>query len=306
MARTTLAVEPASASDMMLIERYLDSSWLERGLSANTLAAYRTDLVLLSRFLSGSECLLENAKSTDLLRFISIADSSARATQVRRRSTLKRFYEYLAREGIITQTPLENTRSVAVKRSLPVALSEINVERLLAAAKPDSAIGLRDRAMLEVLYATGLRVSELIKLSLSQVNLIQGTLCVIGKGGKERLVPLGEVAIDTVNDFLTTARSVLLGQQHSEVLFPVRKGRAMSRQRFWQKIRHYAALAGITTAVSPHTLRHSFATHLLNHGADLRAVQMMLGHRDISTTQIYTHVARERLKKLHAQHHPRG
>ncbi len=307
MARTTHpAAKPVTALDAALIKQYLDASWLERRLSPNTLAAYRTDLTLLSRFLANRKRHLSDADSADLLGFISTSDSGARATQMRRRSTLKRFYEYLVREGIIAETPLEGIGSAAVKRALPAALSEVNVERLLAAANPASAIGLRDRAMMEVLYATGLRVSELTGLTLSQVNLIQGALRVIGKGRKERLVPLGEVAIDTVSDFLSGARPVLLGQRPSEVLFPTRSGRAMSRQRFWQQIRHYAVLAGINATVSPHTLRHSFATHLLNHGADLRAVQMMLGHKDISTTQIYTHVARERLKQLHAQHHPRG
>ena len=296
----------AATTDAALIDRYLDAAWLERGLSRNTLAAYRTDLVLLSRFLTVGEVGLIGATRDDLLRFLTGSDTVSARTLVRRRSTLRCFYQYLVREHRLAVSPCERIDSVRVGRSLPVALSESNVERLLMAPNLHTPMGLRDRAMLELLYATGLRVSELVDLTIPRINLVQGTLRVIGKGNKERLVPLGEEAVAALTDFLDSAWLAIQGRKRSEALFPTRRGTAMTRQGFWQRVRHYAVLAGIDAPVSPHTLRHSFATHLLNHGADLRVVQMLLGHKDISTTQIYTHVARKRLQQLHARHHPRG
>ena len=221
-------------------------------------------------------------------------------------SSLRRFYQYLLREGMITDDPTAQIESPKLGRPLPKSLTEEQVEKLLQAPDAETALGLRDRAMLETLYATGLRVSELVGLTLQQANLQAGVVKVIGKGDKERLVPLGEEAVEWLQRYLNEERSKLLHGQTSDALFPTARGAAMTRQAFWHNLKRYTHLAGIETHLSPHTLRHAFATHLLNHGADLRVVQMLLGHVDLSTTQIYTQVARERLKQLHAQHHPRG
>ncbi|WP_051482741.1 site-specific tyrosine recombinase XerD [Thioalkalivibrio sp. HK1] len=299
-------VHPA---DARLIDGFIDAGFLERGLSPATSSAYRGDLVHFCRWFFAKmegEAGVEKARRADILEFISEHSHWPPRTLARRLSALRRFYRHLEREGKVEGNPCDRVESPRLGRSLPTTLSETQVERLLEAPDLDRPLGLRDRAMLEVLYATGLRVSELVGLSLAQVNLRQGAVRVVGKGGKERLTPLGEPAIEWIERFLADARSGIIGGLSSQALFPTALGKPMSRQAFWQMIRRYALKAGITDPISPHTLRHAFATHLLNHGVDLRVVQMLLGHRDISTTQIYTHVARERLKNLHLEHHPRG
>jgi integrase/recombinase XerD len=249
---------------------------------------------------------ITGAQRADLLAFLgSFSGPSARST-ARRLASLRRFYQYLLRERLIDQDPSDRLEGPRLGRPLPNSLTEAEVESLLNAPCVGEAIGLRDRTMLELLYATGLRVSELVQLKSMQVNLRQGVVRVTGKGQKDRLVPLGEVAIDWLQRYLSVARPDLMRGRLAEELFVTRRGERMTRQAFWYLIKRYAILAGITKPLSPHTLRHAFATHLLNHGADLRVVQMLLGHCDISTTQIYTHVARARLKEVHAKHHPRG
>ena len=279
---------------------------MERGLAAATLAAYRGDLTRFSRWLSNRGLGLENARRLDVLDFLAEHAHWPPRTIARRLSALRRFYQHLEREGRIAGNPCDRIDAPRLGRPLPGTLTEQDVERLLAAPDVDTVLGVRDRAMLEVLYATGLRVSELVGLRSEQVDLRQGVLRVVGKGGRERLVPLGEQAVDWLERFLERGRTGILGARSSAALFPTGRGRAMTRQAFWQLVKRYARRAGILRDISPHTLRHAFATHLLDHGADLRVVQMLLGHRDISTTQIYTHVARERLKAIHARHHPRG
>lgn len=289
-----------------VIDRFLDALWLERGLSENTLSAYRSDLYSYSDWLAQTSRELLQSRPEDILAYLaSISGMSAR-TGARRLSSLRRFFQYLAREGRIDHDPCTRIAAPRVGRPLPKSLTEEEVEGLLAAPDTSTAIGRRDRAMLEVLYATGLRVSELVSLQLGQVNLRQGVIRVTGKGNKERLVPLGEEAADWLERFIRQGRAELLQGPPVPALFPSRRGRMMTRQTFWHAVRRHAVRAGITKTLSPHVLRHAFATHLLNHGADLRVVQMLLGHSDISTTQIYTYVARERLKNLHAEHHPRG
>ena len=279
---------------------------MERGLAAATLAAYRGDLTRFSRWLSSRGLGLENARRLDVLDFLAEHAHWPPRTTARRLSALRRFYQHLEREGRIAGNPCDRIDAPRLGRPLPGTLTEQDVERLLAAPDVDTVLGVRDRAMLEVLYATGLRVSELVGLRSEQVDLRQGVLRVVGKGGRERLVPLGEQAVDWLERFLERGRAGILGARSSSALFPTGRGRAMTRQAFWQLVKRHARGAGILRDISPHTLRHAFATHLLDHGADLRVVQMLLGHRDISTTQIYTHVARERLKAIHARHHPRG
>ena len=279
---------------------------MERGLAAATLAAYRGDLTRFSLWLSGRGLGLVNARRLDVLDFLAEHARRSPRTIARRLSALRRFYRHLERAGRIAGNPCERIDAPRLGRPLPGTLTEQDVERLLAAPDVDTVLGVRDRAMLEVLYATGLRVSELVGLRSEQVDLRQGLLRVVGKGDRERLVPLGEQAVDWLERFLERGRAGILGARPSAALFPTGRGRAMTRQAFWQLVKRYARRAGILREISPHTLRHAFATHLLDHGADLRVVQMLLGHRDISTTQIYTHVARERLKALHARHHPRG
>ena len=305
---TTLpaAAPPANAADARRIEEFIDTSWMERGLAAATLSAYRGDLSLFSRWLSSRGLGLEEARRLDVLDFLSEHAHWPPRTVARRLSALRTFYQHLEREGWIRSNPCDRIGAPRLGRPLPGVLTEQEVERLLAAPDLETVFGIRDRTMLELLYATGLRVSELVGLRPEQVNLLQGVLRVVGKGDKERLLPLGELAADWLERFLERGRTEILGAKPSPALFPTARGGAMTRQAFWHLVKRYAVRAGISRDISPHTLRHAFATHLLDHGADLRVVQMLLGHRDISTTQIYTHIARERLKVIHARHHPRG
>lgn len=297
-----------SAVDHPLIERFIEALWLEKGLSAHTQSAYRSDLALLNGWLQARGVELQSVGREVLLDHLAWRMNEgykARST-ARLISGMRGFYRFLLREGIIDADPTLQVDMPQLGRPLPKSLSEADVEALLAAPDLGDPIGLRDRAMLEVLYACGLRVSELVGLTLEQVNLRQGVLRVFGKGSKERLVPMGEEAIGWVERYCREARPALLAGRPADVLFPSLRGEQMTRQTFWHRIKHQAQVAGISKSLSPHTLRHAFATHLLNHGADLRVVQMLLGHSDLSTTQIYTHIARARLQALHAQHHPRG
>lgn len=290
-----------------LIDAYLDEVWLERGLAENTLSAYRQDLGQLGGWLKPRS--LSGARREDLLAFLAARHErgmSPRST-ARMLSCIRGFYRFLVGRHLITEDPTMRLDSPRLGRRLPSALSELQVEALLAAPVVDTVIGLRDRTMLETLYATGMRVSELVGLKLSRVNQQQGSARVTGKGGKERLVPLGEEALGWIRSYLVDGRPPLARAAHgSDALFLSNRGAAMTRQAFWYRVKHYTRLAEISVDVSPHTLRHAFATHLLNHGADLRVVQLLLGHADLSTTQIYTHVARTRLKELHRAHHPRA
>ncbi|MBU3057648.1 site-specific tyrosine recombinase XerD [Pseudomonas indica] len=296
------------AIDHPLIDRFLESLWMEKGLSAHTLSAYRSDLFLFHGWLQERDIELAKAGRDAILDHLGWRlDNGYKARSTARfLSGLRGFYRFLLREGVIEVDPTLQVELPQLGRPLPKSLSEADVEALLAAPELDDPIGLRDRAMLEVLYACGLRVTELVSLTLEQVNLRQGVLRVFGKGSKERLVPMGEEAIVWVERYLREARPFLLDGKPSDVLFPSLRGEQMTRQTFWHRIKHQARVAGIMKPLSPHTLRHAFATHLLNHGADLRVVQMLLGHSDLSTTQIYTHIARARLQELHARHHPRG
>lgn len=292
-----------------IIHAFIDALWMERGLAENTLAAYRSDLKAFAQWLSGQgiDDLLR-ASRADVMAYLGsrVAAGASRRSSARLLSTLRRFYRYQVRQGAIREDPTARVEAPKPDRPLPGALSEAEVERLLDAPDTETAIGQRDRCMLEVLYATGLRVSELVGLRLDQLNTRQGVVRVTGKGGKERLVPLGEAALSALEDYLTVMRPALAKGRVVDTVFITARGEGMTRQAFWYRIRHYAEAAGIKAHLSPHTLRHSFATHLLNHGADLRVVQLLLGHSDLSTTQVYTHVARARLKALHAEHHPRG
>ncbi|MBT8143923.1 MAG: site-specific tyrosine recombinase XerD [Gammaproteobacteria bacterium] len=290
------------------IDRFLDAIWMERGLSKNTLAAYRADLMALTRWLAGRDTEAIKANKADLLAFIaSRVQAGARPRSTARQlSSFRRFFRWQLREGNISEDPTAQIQMPKIGRTLPKSLSEKEVESLLNAPAISDPLGFRDRTMLEVLYATGLRVSELISLQLSQINLNQGVLRIVGKGDRERLIPLGELCQDWIQRFIAGPRGEILLERQTDYLFPTRRGDKMTRQAFWHIIKRYAAKAKIDKELSPHTLRHAFATHLLNHGADLRVVQMLLGHSDLSTTQIYTHVARERLKDMHSRHHPRG
>ncbi|TVT51687.1 MAG: site-specific tyrosine recombinase XerD [Sedimenticola thiotaurini] len=294
--------------DTPSIERFADALWMERGLSKNTLMAYQSDLNKLAGWLAAQQISLITARREDLLQYLAALSKAGRKSRSSARvlSSIRQFYQYAVREGWLKVDPSMLIEAPKLGRPLPKSLTEQEVESLLYAPDVDDPEGFRDRAMLEVLYATGLRVSELVGLQFSQVSLTQGLVRVMGKGGKERLVPLGDEAVEWLSRFLKSARFDLLGERLCEDLFPTRRGSAMTRQAFWYRIKKHAATAGINKHLSPHTLRHAFATHLLNHGADLRVVQMLLGHSDLSTTQIYTHVARERLKSLHQQHHPRA
>lgn len=292
--------------DTGVIDVFLDVLWMERGLSDNTLQAYRSDLYAYCDWLGPRRQTVAGAGSADILAYLSEQGTSSVRTSARRLSSLRRLYQYLAREGRVRTDPTAIIESPRLGRPLPKSLTEGEVEMLLDAPDTETALGLRDRAMLEVLYATGLRVSELVGLRLDQVNLRQGVVRVVGKGNKERLVPLGEEAVDWLERYMRDSRPTMFRGRPDATLFPSSRGQPMRRQTFWHAVKRYALQAGIRKVLSPHVLRHAFATHLLNHGADLRVVQMLLGHSDISTTQIYTHVARERLKNLHAQHHPRG
>jgi integrase/recombinase XerD len=297
-----------SEAEMQEIERFTDALWMEHGLSKNTLTAYRNDLAGLAVWLTGQDRALRSARRQDLLGYLSerVADGARPRTTARLVSSMRRYYRFLIREGCLQEDPSVRIETPRIGRPLPDTLSESEVEALLEAPEDADPLGLRDRAMLELLYACGLRVSELVGLTSDQVNLTQGVVRLMGKGNKERLVPLGEEAVDWLQRYIDEGRTELASDSLARALFITRRGAGMTRQAFWYRIRHYAGVAGINKHLSPHTLRHAFATHLLNHGADLRVVQMLLGHSDLSTTQIYTHVARERLKELHAQHHPRG
>ncbi len=291
------------------IDAFIDALWLEDGLSKNTLAAYRRDLSLYAGWLGaqkhGSRRLDETVE-TDINAYFSARHSVTKATSANRRLTVfKRYFRWALRERFVNADPTLKLQSAKQALRVPKTMSEAQVEALLA-APDDTALGLRDRAMLEVLYASGLRVSELVGLKTFAVSLNDGVLRVMGKGSKERLVPFGQAAREAIVQYIAQARAEILKGQQTEDLFVTHRGRAMSRVMFWMLVKKYALQADITSPLSPHTLRHAFATHLLNHGADLRAVQMLLGHADISTTTIYTHVARERLKAIHHQHHPRG
>ena len=299
---------PASNSSEVIIDKFLDAIWMERGLSANTLGAYRADLVALRRWLAERDVSLIYATRSDLLAFIAYrTEQGAKPRSTARQlSSFRRFYRFLLREVVIKDDPTVKIEMPRIGRSLPQSLSEGEVESLLAAPDVNEPLGHRDRTMLEVLYATGLRVSELINLKQSEINLNQGVARIVGKGGRERLIPLGEEAQNWLRDFIAGARGEILLERQTDYLFPTRRGDRMTRQAFWHIIKRYSKQAGISNKMSPHTLRHAFATHLLNNGADLRVVQMLLGHSDLSTTQIYTHVARARMKDLHTQHHPRG
>ncbi len=298
-------IQPSDA-DQQEIADFLDTLWMERGLSDNTLAAYRTDLSKFSVWLGARGEGLTSARRDHVLDYLAGFSSAPPRSTARRLSTLRRFYQYQVRERRLEVDPSARVESPRLGRPLPGSLTEREVEALLEAPDVEDALGMRDRTMLEVLYATGLRVSELVSLTLDQVSLQQEVLRVTGKGSKQRLVPFGENASDWLMRYLKEARPPILGSHVSDAMFPTTRGGPMTRQAFWYLIKRYARQAGIRREPSPHTLRHAFATHLLNHGADLRVVQMLLGHSDISTTQIYTHVARERLRQLHAQHHPRG
>ena len=289
------------------IERFIDAMWMEAGLSENTLAAYRRDLFGLADWLKQRDVELTQAARGDLLAYLgaqSVAGQKPRSV-ARLLSSIRRLYRYLVREGLREDDPSRLIEAPRLGRSLPDTLTESEVDELLN-APGDSALGLRDRAMLELIYATGLRVSELVGLTMTQISLQQGLVRVVGKGNKERLVPLGEEAQARIEQYLKFSRPELLDGNPCDHLFVTGRRAGMTRHAFWHVVKRYATQAGIEKHLSPHTLRHAFATHLLNHGADLRVVQLLLGHSDLSTTQIYTHVARERLKSLHAQHHPRG
>ena len=298
----------AASASQPLVDRFLDALWIEDGLAANTLAAYRRDLELYAGWLERERGgTIAATQETDLLAYAAHRHAGSRATSANRRLTVfKRFFRWALRERLIEADPTLRLRNARQPMRLPKTLSEAQVEALLAAPAVATPLGLRDRAMLELLYASGLRVSELVTIKTVQIGLAEGALRVTGKGGKERLVPFGEEAHGWLTRYLTEGRGAILDGQASEALFVTARGGAMTRQMFWKLVKRHALAAGIDAPLSPHTLRHAFATHLLNHGADLRAVQMLLGHADISTTQIYTHVARERLKALHARHHPRG
>ena len=298
-----MTAQPATEA----IDTFIDALWLEEGLARNTLAAYRRDLALYARWLAERGKQLPATAEHDLQAYFAARHAGSKATTANRRLTVfKRYFRWALREGLITDDPTLRLQAAKQPLRVPKTLTEAQVEALLDAPDVDTPLGLRDRTMLELMYASGLRVSELVTLKTFQVGMNEGVLRVLGKGSKERLVPFGQVARDWILRYLAEARGAILAGRQSEDLFVTGRGQGMTRAMFWVIVKKHAAAAGITAPLSPHTLRHAFATHLLNHGADLRAVQMLLGHADISTTTIYTHVARERLKQLHAQHHPRG
>ncbi len=290
------------------IDRFIDALWLEDGLGTLSLAAYRRDLQLYAAWLeAGGSKALNDSQASDLLAYMVAKHAASRASTANRRlSVFKRYCRWALRERLMTQDPTLKLLSARQPLRVPHSLSEAQVEALLAAPDVATPLGLRERCMLELMYASGLRVSELVGLKTVYVSLVDGALRVTGKGSKERVVPFGGEAQAWIERYLASARAAILKGQHSDALFVTARGGPMTRQMFWNIVKRHALAAGITAPLSPHTLRHAFATHLLNHGADLRAVQMLLGHADISTTTIYTHVARERLRQLHAQHHPRG
>ena len=296
-------------ADQAEIELFLDAMWMERGLSANTLSAYRNDLQGLAHWLRNvHHRSLAEANREHLLAYLAerIEAGARPRSSSRLLSSVHGFYRYLVREGRLTEDPSARIDAPRIARSIPRSLTESEVEMLLSAPDTDTPLGLRDRSMLELMYASGLRVSELVKLRIGQLNMRQGVVRITGKGGKERLIPLGEEALAWLDHYLIEGRPSLIHGHQSDDLYVTHRGGGMTRQAFWHLIKRHARSAGVTTELSPHTLRHAFATHLLNHGADLRVVQMLLGHSDLSTTQIYTHIARARLQDLHSRHHPRG
>ncbi|RKS85767.1 tyrosine recombinase XerD subunit [Orbus hercynius] len=297
------------SQDKALLEQFLDSLWLERNLADNTVQSYRLDLQALSKALTELQVTFLTAQTRHLQDFLlqRVEEGYKATSSARLLSAIKRLFQYLYREQYREDDPSASLSSPKLPKNLPKDLTESQVDALLASPNTEDSLEIRDKAMLEVLYATGLRVSELVGLELSDISLVQGVIRIIGKGDKERLVPLGEEAVYWIEYYLKYSREGLLKAGPSDVLFPSRLGKKMTRQTFWYRIKYYAILTGIDgDALSPHVLRHAFATHLLNHGADLRVVQMLLGHSSLSTTQIYTHVATERLKQLHRKHHPRA
>ncbi|OCG72322.1 site-specific tyrosine recombinase XerD [Gilliamella sp. Occ3-1] len=304
-----MSSQDTPTQNKMLIDCFLDSLWLERNLAENTIASYRLDLLALSQSLQQQNVTFLTTQTFNLQNFLMqrVEDGYKASSSARLLSATKRFFQYLYQENYRTDDPSAVLSSPKLPKKLPKDLTESQVDALLRSPSIEDPIELRDKAMLEVLYATGLRVSELVNLEISNISLRQGVVRVIGKGNKERLVPLGEEAIYWLEYYFKYARNELLKNGPIDVLFPSRLGKKMTRQTFWHRIKYYAILIGINIeALSPHVLRHAFATHLLNHGADLRVVQMLLGHSSLSTTQIYTHVATERLKQLHSKHHPRA
>ena len=308
MALAAASAPALPADSQASIDRFIDVLWIEDGLAPLTLAAYRRDLSLYAAWLHGhAGKALDASTESDLLAFAAQRHAATRATTANRRLTVfKRYFRWATRERLVAADPTLRLQAARQPLRVPKVLSEAQVEALLAAPDVDTALGLRDRTMLELMYASGLRVSELVDLKSVHLGLNEGVLRVQGKGARERLVPFGEEAHAWLRSYLAQARSAILKRRASQALFVTVRGGAMTRQMFWRLVKRYAAAAGVAVPLSPHTLRHAFATHLLNHGADLRAVQMLLGHADIGTTTIYTHVARERLRLLHAQHHPRG
>jgi integrase/recombinase XerD len=295
-------------SDKEDIRLFLDGLWVEYGLSDNTIMAYKTDLQLFSRWLNNQQKNLLGCNSSDVSLYLAdrLGQGISARSSARFLSSLKRFYVYAVREGKVFEDPSAIIDAPKLGRSLPSTLSEADVESLLNAPDTSVALGYRDRAMLELLYASGLRVSELVGLTLSEINFRQGLVRVTGKGNKDRLVPVGEEALVWLQEFIQKWRLDILGEKKTDFVFPTNRGSGMTRQAFWYAIKRYATIAGINKSISPHSLRHAFATHLLNHGADLRVVQLLLGHSDLSTTQIYTYIAKERLKDIHEKFHPRG
>jgi integrase/recombinase XerD len=295
-------------ADVQLIAEYLDAIWMEKGLSDNTQESYRRDLVQFAIWLNQQGGTLVAADASQVQSYLDfrLQQKLSSRSSARFLSCLRGFYHYLLRANQIRENPVALVDNPKLSRPLPKSLSETDVEALLAAPDLSDPVGLRDRTMLEVLYACGLRVTELVELTMPQLNLRQNVVRVMGKGSKERLIPMGEEAAAWLTRYLREARPVLLNNMPDEVVFPSTRAQPMTRQTFWYRIKHWAMVAGIQKDLSPHTLRHAFATHLLNHGADLRVVQLLLGHSDLSTTQIYTHVAKLRMKQQHAQHHPRG
>jgi integrase/recombinase XerD len=307
-ATATLEHHPALHSSRRAIDRFVDALWIEDGLARLTLEAYRRDLSLYAHWLAEQAArAIDATTEVDLLGYIAARHPETRATTANRRLTVfKRYFRWAVRERLVNADPTLRLGTARQPMRVPKTLSEAQVEALLAAPDVEDMLGLRDRAMLELMYASGLRVSELVELKTVRIGLNEGVVSVLGKGSKERLVPFGAEAHAWIERYIAEARAAILKGQHSDALFVTGRGAGMTRQMFWTLVKRHALAAGIHVPLSPHTLRHAFATHLLNHGADLRAVQMLLGHADISTTTIYTHVARERLRQLHAAHHPRG
>jgi integrase/recombinase XerD len=302
-----MSEQALTAADAAELDVFIDHLWLEDGLAKNTLESYRLDLSAFSLWLIKQNKQLLTVDQADIQQYLAVRFPQSKARSISRLiASLRRFYRYLMRDNKISLDPTIQIQSPKLPRSLPKSLNEDEVLALLDAPNLNESAGLRDRAMLELLYACGLRVSELVGVKVTEVSINDGVVRVTGKGSKTRLVPMGEEAVDWISRYLSEARPDILQKRLCDALFVTNRGQAMTRQAFWYLIKRYALLAGINKPMSPHVLRHAFATHLLNHGADLRVVQMLLGHADISTTQIYTHVARERLKQLHSAHHPRG